>query len=101
MKILVVEDHIPLQKLLIDYLKRGGFVVDAIASGRAALQALLACRYDAMILDLGATSLAALISPTPRSGPNQRRCSAWQAGKHSNKAVKFSRGFAFPPIFAY
>lgn len=53
MKILVVEDLLPLQELLAGHLKRCGFVVDMAQNGEDGIQALQATRYDALILDLG------------------------------------------------
>ncbi len=53
MKVLIVEDHRPLQALLVDHLKRGAFAVDAVQTGEDALLALKTTRYDALLLDLG------------------------------------------------
>lgn len=53
MKVLVVEDHQALRKLVVGHLVRAGFVVDAAAHGRAARTLLGLSVYDAMILDLG------------------------------------------------
>ncbi|VUZ26103.1 Transcriptional regulatory protein QseB [uncultured Comamonas sp.] len=53
MKLLVVEDHRELHALLRTHLERAGFAVDAVASGKAALDALAVGDFDALVLDLG------------------------------------------------
>lgn len=53
MKLLVVEDQSNLRSLLVEHLRHRGFAVDAVETGRGALDAQRVTRYDAMILDLG------------------------------------------------
>lgn len=53
MKVLLLEDHDALRELVCGHLAHRGFVVDAVGYGSAALAAIAATRYDAMILDLG------------------------------------------------
>jgi DNA-binding response OmpR family regulator len=53
MRILLVEDHPPLQALLTAHLRDRGFAVDAVHEGAAALACATATEYDAVILDLG------------------------------------------------
>ncbi|WP_027013992.1 response regulator transcription factor [Comamonas composti] len=53
MKLLVVEDHKDLRALLQEHLERMGFAVDAVATGRQALDAMAMNTFDALILDLG------------------------------------------------
>ena len=60
MKILLVEDHDPLASLLEEHLYRSGFVIDRVADGADALQALKMVNYDGMILDLGLPTLDGL-----------------------------------------
>mgnify|MGYP003619027610 CR=1 FL=1 len=53
MKLLVVEDHRELHALLRTHLERAGFAVDAVTSGKAALDVLAVGDFDALVLDLG------------------------------------------------
>ena len=53
MRILIVEDDIPLAKGLQQALTSSGYVVDHAASGEAALDACLETFYDLLVLDLG------------------------------------------------
>lgn len=57
MKILLVEDHESLRKMVEEHLTQAGFVVDAISDGEDALEAVKRVDYDGMILDLGLPSL--------------------------------------------
>ncbi len=60
MKILLVEDHDALGKLVQEHLNQSGFIVDRVQDGPEALEALRAVEYDGMILDLGLPSLDGL-----------------------------------------
>ena len=51
MKLLVVEDHRELHALLRTHLERAGFAVDAVTSGKAALDVLAVGDFDALVLD--------------------------------------------------
>ena len=53
MRILLLEDHDALRRMVADHLAQRGFAVDALAYGREAIKAANATGYDAMILDLG------------------------------------------------
>jgi DNA-binding response OmpR family regulator len=53
MRILLLEDHDELRRLVGRFLSQNGFAVDGVARGRDALAAIDAARYDALILDLG------------------------------------------------
>lgn len=53
MKILLVEDDLPLATALRQSLQREGFVVNHVAQGQLALTALLVPDHDMVILDLG------------------------------------------------
>ena len=53
MRLLLVEDHPSLRELVAAHLSGRGFVVDAVGCGEAALAALAATAYDALVLDLG------------------------------------------------
>jgi len=60
MKILLVEDHEALGKLVQEHLTGSGFIVDKVGDGPEALEALRSTEYDGMILDLGLPSLDGL-----------------------------------------
>lgn len=60
MKILLVEDHDALGKLVQEHLNQSGFIVDRVHDGPEALEALRTAEYDGMILDLGLPSLDGL-----------------------------------------
>lgn len=60
MKILLVEDHDALGKLVQEHLNQSGFIVDRVQDGPEALEALRTLEYDGMILDLGLPSLDGL-----------------------------------------
>jgi DNA-binding response OmpR family regulator len=60
MKILLVEDHDALGKLVQEHLNQSGFIVDRVQDGPEALEALRTAEYDGMILDLGLPSLDGL-----------------------------------------
>lgn len=53
MRVLLVEDHDALRKMVADHLARRGFAVDAAASAGEARGALAVVAYDALVLDLG------------------------------------------------
>jgi DNA-binding response OmpR family regulator len=53
MKILLVEDHHALQRMMADHLAGRGFVVDIVATTEEARVALSTYTYDALIMDLG------------------------------------------------
>ncbi len=53
MRILLVEDNSSLTEMMAGFLRERGFAVDAVATGKAALSALGAGTFDAVILDLG------------------------------------------------
>jgi len=53
MKLLIVEDHQEINGLLSQHLERIGFAVDAVRTGRTALDAMAVGEYDALLLDLG------------------------------------------------
>ena len=53
MKLLIVEDHASLGEMIAAHMREHGFMVDRVQSATAALGAVAASRYDAMILDLG------------------------------------------------
>jgi len=53
MKLLIVEDHQEINGLLSRHLERVGFAVDAVRTGRTALDAMAVGEYDALLLDLG------------------------------------------------
>src|SRR3712207_2308706 len=53
MRVLLVEDHAALRKMVADHLARRGFAVDATASAGEARDALAVVSYDALVLDLG------------------------------------------------
>ncbi|MDK9759288.1 response regulator, partial [Vibrio sp. D173a] len=53
MKLLIVEDHPELSKLLKTELSHLGHIADQAASGKQALHLLTISRYDAVLLDLG------------------------------------------------
>ncbi|WP_442579675.1 response regulator transcription factor [Mesorhizobium sp. ASY16-5R] len=52
MRILVVEDNAALTRGLVTVLKGGGYAVDAVGDGAAAMAVLVAERFDLVILDL-------------------------------------------------
>jgi DNA-binding response OmpR family regulator len=53
MKLLLIEDNRALADMLAGHLRGAGFTVDAVHGGHAALDAVAAATYDAVILDLG------------------------------------------------
>ena len=53
MRILVVEDNIPLAKSLNDVLRHSGYAVDSVHTGEEANEALYSEEYALVILDLG------------------------------------------------
>ncbi|MBU1333069.1 MAG: response regulator transcription factor [Gammaproteobacteria bacterium] len=53
MRLLLVEDHVPLADELMDALKRQGYAVDWLADGRDAAHQGASEPYDLIILDLG------------------------------------------------
>lgn len=53
MRLLIVEDDLPLQDALAAGLRQQGHAVDAFANGAAADAALAGASYDAVVLDLG------------------------------------------------
>ncbi len=53
MKILLVEDHDSLRTMIGGHLTRAGFIVDAVADGEDALEAVRRVDYDGILLDLG------------------------------------------------
>jgi DNA-binding response OmpR family regulator len=53
MKILLVEDHLPMREMIADHLLERGFAVEAVSRGKDALGAVDGTNYDAVILDLG------------------------------------------------
>ena len=53
MKILLVEDHVPMRDMIADHLVERGFAVEAVGSGEDALAVARTIAYDAAILDLG------------------------------------------------
>ncbi len=53
MRLLLVEDTLPLQHLLTTHLRQAGFTIDATATGTEALTHAATTSYDAIILDLG------------------------------------------------
>jgi DNA-binding response OmpR family regulator len=53
MKILLVEDHIPIQKALAKHMQKRGADVDKTALGEVAIKLILEHDYDKIICDLG------------------------------------------------
>nr|WP_321982999.1 response regulator transcription factor [uncultured Lichenicoccus sp.] len=53
MRVLLVEDHRALRTMMMEHLRAGGFVTDAVARGDEALAAASTSLYDAVVLDLG------------------------------------------------
>ncbi|HYM44398.1 MAG TPA: response regulator transcription factor [Steroidobacteraceae bacterium] len=53
MRVLLLEDHGDLRRMVADYLSSRGFAVDAVSCGGQALTAIRSTWYDALILDLG------------------------------------------------
>lgn len=53
MRILLLEDHDELRRMVAGYLSRCGYAVDGLARGEEALAAIEMTRYDAVVLDLG------------------------------------------------
>lgn len=53
MRVLLVEDHRAMREMVSDHLTERGYAVDAVPRGDAALAAVTATAYDAVILDLG------------------------------------------------
>lgn len=53
MRVLLLEDHGDLRRMVADYLSARGFAVDAVSCGGEALAAIRSTWYDALILDLG------------------------------------------------
>lgn len=53
MRLLLVEDHLPLAEVLVDGLLRGGFTVDHAAGAVAARRHRAAAAYDLVLLDIG------------------------------------------------
>ncbi len=51
-RILVVDDEVPMTKLIEIYLTKNGYRVDAVTSGEAALQELRKHNYDLVLLDV-------------------------------------------------
>lgn len=51
-RVLVVDDEIPIVTLLRRVLERAGLAVETATSGRAALELLRSCHFDAVICDL-------------------------------------------------
>jgi two-component system OmpR family response regulator len=52
LRVLVVDDEEDFATALVERLRRRGFVADAVFGGRVALGALVAHRYDVVVLDL-------------------------------------------------
>lgn len=53
MKVLLVEDHGEMRRMVAAHLTERGFVIDAVATVAAAREALDVGGYDAMVLDMG------------------------------------------------
>jgi DNA-binding response OmpR family regulator len=53
MRVLLVEDHHAMREMISDHLRERGFAVDAVGGGQAALAAVAAAPFDAVVLDLG------------------------------------------------
>lgn len=53
MRVLVVEDSLPLQTLILAHLRDRGFAADSASNGAEAANAVASTNYDAVILDLG------------------------------------------------
>ena len=53
MKLLVVEDNRAIADMIAAHLRERHFMVDTVSTGEAALQAVSATAYDAVVLDLG------------------------------------------------
>ena len=69
-RILVVEDSLPLQSLIMAHLRHRGFAADAADTGAAALNAAALAPYDAAILDLGLPDMDGLdVLRALRAGP--------------------------------
>lgn len=70
MRILLVEDHADLARMISEHLARGGLAVDVAATGAEALDAAGIVPYDAMVLDLGLPDADGidLLAATKRSG---------------------------------
>lgn len=72
MKVLLVEDHDALARLVEEHLTQSGFVIDRVADGPEALEALRSSQYDGMVLDLGLPSLDGLdVLKRVRSGADR------------------------------
>ncbi len=53
MRVLLVEDHPAMRKMVADHLARRGFAVDAVGCAREAYAALAGVAYDGLLLNLG------------------------------------------------
>ena len=53
MKILLIEDHMPMREMIADHLVEHGFAIEAVGSGEDALAVARTGAHDAAILDLG------------------------------------------------
>lgn len=51
-RVLLIEDFPVIQNLYGDALNRGGYLVDIVADGRAALERVQAAKYDVVLVDL-------------------------------------------------
>ena len=60
MRLLLVEDHVPLADQLMASLSRQGYAVDWLADGRDALYQGKSEPYDLIILDLGLPGLSGI-----------------------------------------
>ncbi|MHB1222898.1 MAG: hybrid sensor histidine kinase/response regulator [Gemmatimonadaceae bacterium] len=57
-RVLVVDDEASIRAAMSRYLRRAGYMAEAVAGGRAALAALAVARFDAILLDLRMPDLA-------------------------------------------
>ena len=118
MRLLLVEDHVPLADELMAGLNRQGYAVDWLADGRDAAYQGRGDPYDRILLDLGLPGLpglegltpsraagAAPLSQPPSSRPppttrllprNTRRENPWFIGYASWGCTAFRRGPAKP-----
>ena len=71
MRILIVEDELAVQEVLSEYLERFGYSIDALGTGREALEQIQTRRYDVALVDwklpgiTGRDVILSLLSASP------------------------------------
>ena len=89
MRLLVVEDEPDIRSALIKGLQREGYAVDGAATGRDALDAVDATRYDLMLLDLNLPDLNGMtILTTLRDAGDETRILILSAEKDLDTRIR-------------